>query len=181
MKKYRVPVVIGGAIRVAEEDAETDVLTVLIPENREAYASKYVGNVVVEAESAVVARDEVFHRLAKGAQDEASTEYKNRWLYILSLVHRDQLKNGLINQMAYKMDEPNKLTRNRHMMKVGQMSNLLTDMIMDGTATDAEFVDAITHSIVMLDAFKYNLDYKQSEKDHHIQELLAKYRRKAKK
>jgi len=58
--------------------------------------------------------------------------------------------------------------------EMGKISNLITDMTLKG-ATDEEFARAVRHSMVVIDAEKHNLDYKQSEEDNGIAELKRKY------
>lgn len=60
--------------------------------------------------------------------------------------------------------------------EMGIVSNLITDMTLKG-ATDKELIRAVKHSMVVIDAEKHKLDYKQSEKDNGIAELKAKYQR----
>lgn len=59
-------------------------------------------------------------------------------------------------------------------MQMGIVSNLITDMTLKG-ATEAELARAVKHSMVVIDAAKHGLDYKQSEKDNAIAELKKKY------
>ena len=61
--------------------------------------------------------------------------------------------------------------------EMGKISNLITDMTLAG-ATDKELIRAVKHSMVVIDAEKHKLDYKQSEKDHNIAELRKKYQPK---
>jgi hypothetical protein len=58
--------------------------------------------------------------------------------------------------------------------QMGVISNLITDMTMLG-ATDEELTRAVKHSMVVIDAEKHHLDYKQSEIDNGIKALKAKY------
>ena len=58
--------------------------------------------------------------------------------------------------------------------EMGMVSNLITDMTLRG-ASDAEIARAVKHSMVVIDAEKHKLDYKQSEKDNGIAELKKKY------
>lgn len=58
--------------------------------------------------------------------------------------------------------------------EMGIVSNLITDMTLRG-ATESEIVRAVKHSMVVIDAEKHKLDYKQSEKDNGIAELKQKY------
>lgn len=59
-------------------------------------------------------------------------------------------------------------------MEMGKISNLITDMTLRG-APEHELVRATKHSMVVIDAAKHGLDYKQSEKDNGIAELKQKY------
>lgn len=59
-------------------------------------------------------------------------------------------------------------------MQMGIVSNLITDMTLKG-ATEAELARAVRHSMVVIDAAKHGLDYKQSEKDNGIAELKQRY------
>lgn len=58
--------------------------------------------------------------------------------------------------------------------KMGEISNLITDMTLKG-ATEPEIARAVKHSMVVIDAAKHKLDYRQSEKDNGIAELKKKY------
>lgn len=57
---------------------------------------------------------------------------------------------------------------------MGNVSNLITDMTIKG-ATDEEMARAVRHSMVVIDAEKHKLNYKQSEIDNNIAQLKAKY------
>ena len=54
--------------------------------------------------------------------------------------------------------------------EMGVISNLISDMTLGG-ATDKELARAVKHSMVVIDAEKHKLDYKQSEIDNNIQAL----------
>ena len=58
--------------------------------------------------------------------------------------------------------------------QMGEISNLITDMTLKG-APESEIARAVKHSMVVIDAAKHKLDYRQSEKDNGIQELKKKY------
>lgn len=58
--------------------------------------------------------------------------------------------------------------------EMGKISNLITDMTLKGATLD-ELADAVRHSMVVIDAEKHKLDYKQSEIDHNISALKKKY------
>ena len=58
--------------------------------------------------------------------------------------------------------------------EMGVISNLITDMTLKG-ATQDELARAVRHSMVVIDAEKHKLDYKQSEIDNGIASLKKKY------
>lgn len=58
--------------------------------------------------------------------------------------------------------------------EMGNISNLITDMTIKG-ANESEIARAVKHSMVVIDAEKHRLDYKQSAIDNRIHELKAKY------
>ncbi len=58
--------------------------------------------------------------------------------------------------------------------EMGKISNLITDMTLAGASED-ELARAVRHSMVVIDAEKHKLDYKQSEKDNNIAALKQKY------
>ena len=66
------------------------------------------------------------------------------------------------------------MTKDQTQKQMGMVSNLITDMTLRG-ATDSEIARAVKHSMVVIDAHKHKLDYKQSEKDNGIAELKNKY------
>lgn len=66
-----------------------------------------------------------------------------------------------------------KVMRNTQ-MEMGKVSNLITDMTLKGATTD-ELARAVRHSMVVIDAEKHKLDWKQSEIDNAIPALRKKY------
>lgn len=58
--------------------------------------------------------------------------------------------------------------------EMGKISNLITDMTLRGASED-ELARAVRHSMVVIDAEKHRLDYKQSEIDNGIASLKKKY------
>lgn len=58
--------------------------------------------------------------------------------------------------------------------QMGDVSNLITDMTIRG-ATSSELARAVRHSMVVIDAEKHNLNYKQSAIDNDIAGLKKKY------
>lgn len=59
-------------------------------------------------------------------------------------------------------------------IEMGNVSNLITDMTIHG-ASNAELARAVRHSMVVIDAEKHNLNYKQSAIDNGIAQLKTKY------
>lgn len=59
-------------------------------------------------------------------------------------------------------------------MEMGKVSNLITDMTLKHASKD-EMERAIKHSMVVIDALKHNLNYKQSYQDNGIADLKKKY------
>jgi hypothetical protein len=57
---------------------------------------------------------------------------------------------------------------------MGDVSNLITDMTIKN-ASHAEIARAVRHSMVVIDAHKHNLNYKQSAIDNGIPQLKEKY------
>ena len=66
------------------------------------------------------------------------------------------------------------MTKSETQKQMGVVSNLITDMTLKG-ASESEIARAVKHSMVVIDAEKHKLDYKQSEKDNGIAELKKKY------
>lgn len=77
--------------------------------------------------------------------------------------------------MKYKLpaDAPAMSPRTKQ-VEMGKVSNLITDMTIRG-ANNAELARAVRHSMVVIDAEKHRLDYKQSAIDNNIAQLKAKY------
>lgn len=69
------------------------------------------------------------------------------------------------------------MTKSQKQNEMGIISNLITDMTLRGAKED-ELVRAVKHSMVVIDAEKHKLDYKQSEKDNGIAELKKKWQPK---
>ena len=58
--------------------------------------------------------------------------------------------------------------------EMGIITNLISDMTIRG-ASDDQIANAVRHSMVVIDAEKHNLDFKQSERDHGIAALKREY------
>lgn len=69
------------------------------------------------------------------------------------------------------------MTKSQTQREMGMISNLITDMTLQG-APESDLVKAVRHSMVVIDAAKHKLDYKQSEIDNDIATLRVKYQPK---
>lgn len=67
-----------------------------------------------------------------------------------------------------------RMTKKNTQTEMGKISNLITDMTIH-KASDDELAKAVKHSMVVIDAEKHKLNYKQSEIDHGIAALKTKY------
>jgi DNA-binding CsgD family transcriptional regulator len=74
-------------------------------------------------------------------------------------------------EVDYKGKSPSTSAKGRRM---GDVSNLITDMTIKG-ASDSEIARAVRHSMVVIDAEKHSLNYKQSFDDNGIAALKKKY------
>lgn len=67
-----------------------------------------------------------------------------------------------------------RISESRKQREMGDVSNLIADMTIQG-ASHAEIARAVKHSMVVIDAAKHNLNYKQSALDNGIVQLKEKY------
>lgn len=82
---------------------------------------------------------------------------------------------GFDPHLEYKYHDGIKLMKKSQTGKeMGTISNLINDMNLKG-ATEDELARAVRHSMVVIDAAKHKLDYRQSAIDNRIQELKDKY------
>ena len=79
---------------------------------------------------------------------------------------------------TYKGREIRLMTKRGTQTQMGVISNLITDMTLAG-AKDHELAAAVRHSMVVIDAEKHKLNYRQSEIDNNIAALHKKYQGKA--
>ena len=81
-------------------------------------------------------------------------------------------------ELQYGDHPGNKVLGKEYQQKqMGVVSNLITDMTLAG-APDKDVEMAVKHSMVIIDAVKHKYDWKQSEKDNHIDELKKTWQRK---
>lgn len=67
-----------------------------------------------------------------------------------------------------------RMTKKTKGIQMGEVSNLITDMTLAGAPSD-EIARAVKHSMVVIDAEKHHLNYRQSAIDNGIAELKEKY------
>lgn len=89
-------------------------------------------------------------------------------------IPEDLLYNEKSNPTGIK-----KMTDPQKQREMGNVSNLITDMTIQG-APDSEIVRAVRHSMVVIDAEKHALNWKQSSIDNGIPALKEKYQGGAK-
>lgn len=77
------------------------------------------------------------------------------------------------NEHYYRGGKEFRVMRNTQ-TEMGIVSNLITDMTLRGAPPD-ELARAVRHSMVVIDAEKHHLDYKQSEVDNQISALKKRY------
>lgn len=78
-------------------------------------------------------------------------------------------------QKAYpKYEGMKRMSPEQKQTEMGKVSNLITDMTIRGAKTH-ELAAAVRHSMVVIDAEKHSLNWKQSEIDNGIRNLAKKY------
>lgn len=85
-----------------------------------------------------------------------------------------ELKN--FDTKEYAVDPAIRLTIKKETMEtqMGIASNLISDMSVKG-ATQSELARAVKHSMVVIDSYKHNLDFKRSARDNNIAALRKEY------
>ena len=150
---------------------EIPILTV---NNKQADARKLLGS---DAFDAVGINSKVAERLS-GADFDGDTVMcipthdRGGKVKITSTPHLEGLE-GFDPKMAYPEVPGMKVMKNTQ-TEMGIISNLITDMTLHGASQD-ELAAAVRHSMVVIDAEKHHLNYKQSELDNNIKALKKKY------
>lgn len=85
--------------------------------------------------------------------------------------YKDENGNYYRNGIMFKP-----MTKHNTQLEMGKTANLIMDMTLGG-ASDDEIARATRHSMVVIDAEKHSLDYKQSERDNNIAELKKIYQK----
>ena len=150
---------------------EIPILTV---NNKQAEAKKLLGTDVTDA---VCINSKVAERLS-GADFDGDTVMcipthdKGGKVKITSTPPLKGLE-GFDPKVAYPERPGMKYMKNTG-TQMGVISNLITDMTLAGASQD-ELAAAVRHSMVVIDAEKHKLDYKQSEIDNNIAALHKRY------
>lgn len=146
---------------------EIPILTV---NNKQKDAKKMMGNAL----DAVGINSKVAERLS-GADFDGDTVMVIPTGGKVKISSKPPLKEleGFDPKMEYPEKKGMKYMRNTQ-TEMGKISNLITDMTLLG-ASDEELARAVKHSMVVIDAEKHKLDYKQSEIDNGIASLKKKY------
>lgn len=147
--------------------------------NKQADAKKLLGT---DIKDAIGINARVAERLS-GADFDGDTVMcipthdKNGRVKISSTPPLEDLQ-GFDPKATYKIPKGDtttpRLSKGATQMQMGIVSNLITDMTLLG-ATQDELARAVKHSMVIIDANKHGLDYKQSEIDNNIAALHKKY------
>lgn len=149
---------------------EIPILTV---NNKQAEARKILGNTPADA---IGINSKVAERLS-GADFDGDTVMVIPTGGKVKIASTPALKGleGFDPKLEYggKKDGTFKVMKNTQ-TEMGKVSNLITDMTLKG-ATQDELARAVRHSMVVIDAEKHELDYKQSEIDNGITSLKKKY------
>lgn len=144
--------------------------------NRNAEASKIIGK---QAKDAVGIHSAVAQKLS-GADFDGDTVLviPNTSGKIRSAPSLKGLE-GFDPQRAYPHYEGmSVMTPRTKGIEMGKVSNLITDMTLKGANND-ELARAVRHSMVVIDAEKHKLNYRQSAQDNGISALMKKYQNKA--
>lgn len=151
-------------------------IPILIVNNKQAEARRVLGNTPKDA---IGINSKVAERLS-GADFDGDTVMVipcNSSKSKVKITSTPPLKGleGFDPKLEYggKPEGSFKLMRNTQ-KEMGVVSNLITDMTLKG-ATQDELARAVRHSMVVIDAEKHKLDYKQSEIDNGIASLKKKY------
>ena len=144
----------------------------LIVNNKHPGAKKALGN----AKDAVGINSKVAERLSGADFDgDAVLVIPNNQGRVKSSAPLAGLKN--FDPQKYKLPDDSpipKMTARTKGIQMGLVSNLITDMTIQGANT-TELAQAVRHSMVVIDAEKHHLNYKQSAIDNGIPALMQKY------
>jgi hypothetical protein len=152
-----------------------------IPELTVNNKNREANGVIKQARDAVGINAKVAERLS-GADFDGDTVLvipnPAAGLRVKSSAPLEGLKNFDPKKLYSLPDDVPRMTPKAKGQQMGDVSNLITDM----TIKDAPFSDiarAVRHSMVVIDAEKHHLDYRQSAKDNGISALKKQYQGKS--
>lgn len=147
----------------------------LVVNNRHPEAKKLLGN----AKDAVGIHSKVAEKLS-GADFDGDTVLviPNDKGKIRTAPALEGLKNFDPRSSYPAYDGMPKMSARTKGIQMGLVSNLITDMTIKG-ATNAELARAVRHSMVVIDAEKHHLNYKESARANGIPQLMVKYQNRA--
>jgi len=149
----------------------------LVVNNRNREAKKIIGTAAEQpGHDAIGIHHKVAERLS-GADFDGDTVLiiPTRGARIQTSDPLKDLQN--FDPMSYRLPKDSPIKRMTSVVKgqeMGNVSNLITDMTLQGASHD-EIARAIKHSMVVIDAQNHELNWKLSEKDHGIPGLKEKY------
>lgn len=143
--------------------------------NRNREAVKLLGK---QAKDAVGIHHKVAERLS-GADFDGDTVLviPNNSGRVKSTPALEKLKNFDAKAAYPKYDGMKVMDARTKAFEMGDVSNLITDMTIGGAHPD-EIARAVRHSMVVIDAEKHELNYRQSSIDNNIPQLKEKYQGK---
>ena len=143
----------------------------LIVNNNHPDARKIFGNVP----DAIAINSKVAAHLS-GADFDGDTVYviPNNRGEVKSKPYLEGLKNFDPKEEYRGYPGMQKITEPMKQKQMGIVTNLITDMTVIG-APEKDIVKAVKHSMVIIDAYKHELDWKRSEVENDIQALKEKY------
>lgn len=92
------------------------------------------------------------------------------------LIEQGKSKAEIKDELGYK-PKRHPMTDKEKGIQMGMVSNLITDMTLQNASAD-ELIRATKHSMVVIDAQKHDLDWRQSEQDYGIKALYERYQGK---
>ncbi len=139
--------------------------------NRHSVSKKVLG----QAKDAVGINAKVAERLS-GADFDGDTVLviPNNSNKITITPALQQLKGFDARSLYRSYEGMPKISEDRKQTEMGDISNLITDMTIK-LASHEEISRAVRHSMVVIDAEKHNLNYRQSGLDFGITQLKQKY------
>lgn len=148
-----------------------------IPQLRVNNKNEKAKSVMRNASDAVGINSKVAERLS-GADFDGDTALvipmKSNRLNIVSTPSLPGLKDFDPKELYKLPDSAPRMKNQTKQNQMGQVTNLITDMTIQG-ATDRDICKAVRHSMVVIDAEKHHLDYKQSAVDNDIRALKKEY------